>query len=99
MKKKHMPKLASISEEPEEEDNAAEAEANAAKILDDPNVFYDWVRNAVKLPNIANALKEADIDGVEAISFTHEEWMELGAKSLHASKMTAYMNELCLHSI
>ena len=54
-----------------------------------------WLRDVMKLGNVADAVvAEGGVDGAAALMMIRDDWMELGASGLKASKIMSQLKKL-----
>ena len=56
----------------------------------------EWLRDVMKLEDIAKAATEEEVDGATALEMLRDDWMELGAPGLKAAKVVAQLKKLAL---
>jgi hypothetical protein len=62
----------------------------------DQEQLAEWLRDVMKLEDIAKAATEEEVDGATALEMLRDDWMELGAPGLKAAKVVAQLKKLAL---
>ena len=72
------------------------SDSNAAKPIADWNVdeVASWLRDVMKLNDVATATVEEEIDGAVIVKLEKEDWKELGASGMKAAKLLAAVEKL-----
>ena len=83
--------------EPEPEPAAAPSDAAPAQQqLQDWSVaqIVSWIAETMKLPAVAEAAAQEEVDGATAIEMGKEEWKELGSSGVKAAKLVGALKKL-----